>query len=113
MLKATKTLTSCMQRFAYTLFLLVLMGLAGCGSTRKAGVSDVLDVEGLSSKAKECINKCATDTTGPDAIDRSKVCACACHKKFKTGRHETFCSDDGTVRDQNLRTIHDNWERGF
>jgi len=102
-----------MQRYVYTFFLLGLSLLTGCESTRKAGVSDVLDVDGLSSKAKACINKCSTDTTGPDAIDRSKVCACACHKKLKTGRYEKFCSDDGTVRDQNLRTIHDNWERGF
>lgn len=99
--------------YAYASMLMALFFLTGCTSTTTNSQQDIFAIDGLSKNAAQCIRSCETNTTGPDSLDRSKMCACRCHKKFNTGRFRDFCDASGPLRDQNVSNIHDGWMRGF
>ena len=99
------------KTFLLPLFVLLL---AGCQSIwKKQGVTgDVFDKSDLSVKAQTCLKECEVKIAGPEAIDRSKECACDCHKKHQTGRFKQFCSDSGYLKSERIDTIHDSMIKG-
>lgn len=82
--------------------------MASCQMNSSVQSQDIFDTQGLSKKATQCLQDCESDTTGPDLVERSKECACICHKTHATGRYAMFCTAESSVKKQKVMTIHDN-----